>query len=145
MYKRILVAVDGSETAQRAQDAALELARQGGGAVRLVHAFEAGTYLAGIAYEPGVIARAREYADDCLAAALRKAQASGVPVDAQLLDSSTLRLGELVADAAREWQADLVVVGSHGKRGLTRALLGSGAEDVLRQAPVAVLVVKAQQ
>jgi nucleotide-binding universal stress UspA family protein len=47
-----------------------------------------------------------------------------------------------VADAARDWKADLVVVGSHGRRGLGRVLLGSGAEDILRLAPVPVLVVR---
>lgn len=145
MYKRILVAVDGSETAQRALGSALELARLAGSSVRVVHAFEASTYLAGMAYEPAVIDRAREYAEDVLAAALRTAKDSGLPADSLLLDSPTERLGELVARAARQWPADLIVVGSHGRRGIGRVLLGSGAEDVLRLAPVPVLVVRAQQ
>jgi nucleotide-binding universal stress UspA family protein len=143
MYRQILVAVDGSETAQRALAAALDLARESGGAVRLVHAFEASTYLAGGAYDAGVLDRAREYAADILAAALRTAQDTGVPSDSRLLDSPSERLGELVAGAAREWNADLIVVGSHGRRGVRRALLGSGAEDVLRNSPVPVLTIPA--
>ncbi len=48
----------------------------------------------------------------------------------------------LVADAAKEWNADLIVVGTHGRRGVGRALMGSGAEQIIRLAPVPVLVVR---
>jgi nucleotide-binding universal stress UspA family protein len=51
-------------------------------------------------------------------------------------------LGESVADEAADWGADLVVLGTHGRRGLGRVLLGSGAEQVIRLCPVPVLVVR---
>jgi nucleotide-binding universal stress UspA family protein len=52
------------------------------------------------------------------------------------------RLGEAIADEAGTWNADLVVIGSHGRRGLQRLLIGSGAEQVLRLSPVPVLLVR---
>jgi nucleotide-binding universal stress UspA family protein len=65
-----------------------------------------------------------------------------VPADTRLVESRGPRLGDAVAAEAREWEADLVVVATHGRRGLGRVLLGSGAEQVIRQAPVPVLVVR---
>ena len=59
-------------------------------------------------------------------------------------DPDDRRLGEVVADEARQWPADLIVVGTHGRRGVARALLGSGAEQVIRLAPVPVLAVRGE-
>ena len=67
---------------------------------------------------------------------------AGVPADTKLMETPGGRLGELVADEARSWEADLVVVGTHGRHGVSRVLLGSGAEQVLRLAPVPVLAVR---
>ena len=52
------------------------------------------------------------------------------------------RVADLVVEQARQWGAELIVLGTHGRRGLGRALLGSDAEQVLRQAPVPVLLVR---
>ena len=53
--------------------------------------------------------------------------------------------GEAVAEESTVWDADLVVVGTHGRRGLSRVLLGSGAESVLRLATVPVLVIRGDE
>ena len=55
---------------------------------------------------------------------------------------SPLTAVKVVAEAANEWKADLVVVGTHGRRGLGRMLLGSGAEQILRLSPLPVLVIR---
>ena len=73
------------------------------------------------------------------------AQSAGVPADGKLVETAGRRLGELVAEEARSWEADLVVVGTHGRRGMSRVFLGSGAEQVLRLAPVPVLAVRTPQ
>ena len=62
--------------------------------------------------------------------------------DTRLADAPSQRLGRMVADEARGWEADLIVVGTHGRRGLGRVLLGSGAEQIIRDAPVPVLVIR---
>ena len=142
MYKRILVPVDGSETSNRAVVAALQMARENGGRVRLVHALDELAYLSGYEYSADLLKAARDEGNNVLEGARSMAQSAGVPADAKLVETAGRRLGELVAEEARSWEADLVVVGTHGRRGMSRILLGSGAEQVLRLAPVPVLAVR---
>ena len=144
MYKRILVPVDGSDTSTKALVAALQLARDAGGRVRLVHALDELAYVSGYEYGADVIRIAREQADRVLADGLAVAGAAGVPADAKLLEAAGQRLGDVVAAAAQAWEADLVVVGTHGRRGIGRVLLGSGAEQVIRSAPVPVLSIRGE-
>jgi nucleotide-binding universal stress UspA family protein len=145
MYKRILVPVDGSETANKALVAALQMARENGARVRLMHTLDELAYLSGFEVSGDLIKVAREYALKVLDDALAMAKAAGVPADTKLVEGVGTRLGETVADEASSWEADLVVVGTHGRRGVSRVLLGSGAEQVLRLAPVPVLAVRATE
>ena len=142
MYKRILVPVDGSATSNKALTAALQLARDGGGRVRILHSLDELAYLSGFEYSGEVIKVARENAARVLDDAMAIAQAAGVPADPQLVDLPGQRLGQTTSDAARAWEADLIVVGTHGRRGIGRVLMGSGAEQVIRMAPVPVLVIR---
>jgi nucleotide-binding universal stress UspA family protein len=142
MFKRILVPVDGSPTSTKALVAALQLARDGGGRVRLVHSFDELAYLTGFEYSADLIRQTRGYAEKILKEGLDIAASSGVPADTRLADIPGQRLGEVVAAQAQQFEADLIVVGTHGRRGLGRALLGSGAEQVIRQAPVPVLTIR---
>ncbi|MEJ8837291.1 universal stress protein [Ramlibacter sp. AN1133] len=142
MYKRILVPVDGSETSNRAVVAALQMARENGGRIRLVHALDELAYLSGYEYSADLLKAARDQGSRVLEDAQVMAKSAGVPADGKLVETAGRRLGELVAEEARNWEADLVVVGTHGRRGMSRILLGSGAEQVLRLAPVPVLAVR---
>lgn len=142
MYKRILVPFDGSETSTRALVAALQLARESTGRVRIIHVLDELAYLSGYEYTGAVLESARRWADECLSKAMEIARSTGVPAERKLLEAPGRRLGDSVAEEARGWQADLVVVGTHGRRGIGRALMGSGAEQVIRLAPVPVLAVR---
>ena len=142
MYTRILVPVDGSPTSNKALTAALQLAREAGGSVRVVHAFDELAFLSGYEYDGSILRAARADADKILSTALETAASAGVPADSSLLETRGRRLGDAVADEASAWKADLVVVGTHGRRGVGRVLLGSGAEQVIRMAPVPVLAVR---
>jgi nucleotide-binding universal stress UspA family protein len=142
MYKRILVPVDGSETSNRALVAALQMARENGGRLRLLHAIDDLAYLSGFEYSGQVLEAARKGGSSALDDAMAIASASGVPADHKLVEVVGQRFGELVAEEARNWEADLIAIGTHGRRGVSRALLGSGAEEVLRLAPVPVLAVR---
>jgi len=142
MYKRILVPVDGSETSNRALVAALQMARESGGRVRLLHAIDELAYLSGFEDSGLVLEAARKGGAQALEDAGAIAAASGVPADTRMIEVAGKRLGEIVADEARSWEADVVVVGTHGRRGISRVFLGSGAEQVLRLAPVPVLAVR---
>ena len=145
MFNRILVAVDGSPTSNKALVAALQLAREGGGSVRLLHAFDDLVYLTGYEYSAELIQQCRGYGEKVLQDALAIARAAGIPADTKLVDAPERRLGDVVAEEARQFEADLIVVGTHGRRGIGRVLLGSGAEQVIRLAPVPVLAIRGEE
>jgi nucleotide-binding universal stress UspA family protein len=140
-YRRILIPVDGSPTSNKALVAGLQIARDAGGCVRLVHDVDELAYLTGFETSAIVLEEVRKGAQRVLTAALEIANAAGVPAETSLVDRPGERLGDNVAREAREWKADLIVVGTHGRRGVSRVLLGSGAEQVIRLAPVPVLVI----
>lgn len=142
MFKRILVPVDGSPTSSKALDLALQLAREGDASIRLVHSFDELAYLTGFEVLPQLLEEARRYAGEVLDDGLKLAVNQRVPADARLLEAPGRRLGELVAEAATAFRADLIVVGTHGRHGIGRMALGSGAEQVIRNAPVPVLAVR---
>lgn len=142
MFKRILVPLDGSPTSNKALVAALELARERGSLVRLVHSVDDYIYFTGYEYAGDVLKYTRGYGEKVLKDGSDIAASAGVPVEVRLLESRGQRLGDEIAEQAREFGADLVVVGTHGRRGVGRALLGSGAEQVIRVAPCPVLVVR---
>jgi nucleotide-binding universal stress UspA family protein len=145
MFKRILVPVDGSEPSTKALVAALQLAREAGGRVRVVHALDELSYVTGFEYGVDVMGLAREQAGKVVQDAMDVAKSAGVPADSRLLEAPGQRLGDVVAQEASAWEADLVVVGTHGRRGIGRVVLGSGAEQVIRMAPVPVLVMRQAQ
>ena len=141
-YKRILVPVDGSPTSNKALVAALDLARERGARVRVVHAIDELSMVSGFEYSGAVLEMARTEGEKALADALAIVRSAGVDGDSHLIHTPGKRLGDAVAQEAADWQADLVVVGTHGRRGLDRLLLGSGAESVIRLASTPVLVVR---
>lgn len=149
MYKRILVPVDGSETSTRALVAALQMARESGGTVRAIHVIEELAQV--IAYDPygaypgDLLKIMHDNGQKILADAMAVAQSSGVQADQQLVEASGQRLADVVIDQASNFNADLIVVGTHGRRGLGRVLLGSGAEQIIRLAPIPVLVIRSAE
>ena len=148
MYQRILVPVDGSACAGRGLSEAIALARLTQGRIRIVHVIDEPFVAIGADGAAGatedLVEVAREGAERVLADAVKLVEATGVPVDGVLLDTFDGRLCDLVVKAAQEWSADLVVIGTHGRRGVGRLLLGSDAEQILRLSPVPVLLVRAE-
>jgi nucleotide-binding universal stress UspA family protein len=139
--EHILVAHDFGDHAQNALEYALSLAEKVGARVTVVHAYELPIYgfPDGLALTVDVTLRIQTASTEALDAILAKSQRPGVPV------SGMVRQGPAwseIAAAAGETKADLVVVGTHGRRGLAHALLGSVAEKVTRSAPCPVLVVR---
>lgn len=144
-YRRILVPVDGSQISSKALAAAAELARERGGTVRLFHAIDELSMVSGFEDSSYIMRIAREQGRKALDEGLATVKAAGVEADSHLKETPGKRLGEAVADEAAAWQADLVVVGTHGRRGISRMLLGSGAESVIRLASTPVLVVRGDE
>lgn len=147
MYARILVPIDGSATAQRGLGEALSLARRLGSTLHLLNVVDA-RYLVS---EVAMYAPPMQLLDDwqaagekLLADAVAQAQAQGVKADSVVRCDPGQRVCDLVLDEARNCAAELIVMGTHGRRGLSRLTLGSDAELVLRESPVPVLLVRAQ-
>ena len=146
MYKRILVPVDGSATSNAGLAEALKLARLTGASLRLLHVVDDMPFILGAdsmgAMTGDLFSLLREGGERILASARATVEAEGVGVDTQLFDSMDGRLSDRVAQQVAEWQADLIVLGTHGRRGVGRMLLGSDAEQVIRTATVPVLLVR---
>jgi nucleotide-binding universal stress UspA family protein len=148
MHKRILVAVDGSSTGNAALAEALALAKAEQAQVRVVHVVDS-PYLypdalyGSVAADLEAIRRAwRQAGQTVIDQAVAAARHAGTAPESGLVESDGQRLSGVIVDEARRWGADLIVVGTHGRRGLERVLLGSVAEGVARSAPVSVLLVR---
>ena len=146
MYKRILIATDGSEVARKGVDHGLSLAKSVGAKVTVVMVTERFLIYAGPDWIPGPTemaqyeARQKEAATKVLADV--KAAADGLGVDAETVHVPEAQPAEAIIATANERQCDLIVMASHGRRGLRRLLLGSQTSEVLVSSPVPVLVVR---
>lgn len=146
MYQRILVPVDGSATSKAGLAEAVKLARLTGAQLRLIHVVDESPFLLSAeglaAVSTDVLALLREGGERILEEARGYVAAQGIAVDAKLFDGLSSQLADCVAGEVQQWHADLVVLGTHGRRGVGRMLLGSGAEQVARTSRVPVLLVR---
>ena len=146
MYQRILVPVDGSATSDAGLAEAIKLGRLTGATLRLVHVVDLMPYGGGFdlasAYTGELVPLLLEAGQKTLDAASEQVRSAGLALETQLLEAFASRASDLILDEARSCAADLIVIGTHGRRGIGRLMLGSDAEQVLRQAPVPVLLVR---
>ena len=145
MYEKILVPVDGSSTSQRGLDEAIRLAKLCGGTIKVVHVvneliMEAG-YLPVTNYGE-IVEGLREGGSKILKTAETRVRAQGVACATELIETIGGQAASTILDQCRSWGADLIVMGTHGRRGIRRLALGSDAEVVLRHAPVPILLVR---
>jgi nucleotide-binding universal stress UspA family protein len=138
-FKNILVPTDYDPAARRAADIAVELATRFRGGLTLLHVWDP----AFPAYAEGIAVPL----DDIEVAARKALDAEAARVRAHFPEAKTLLIPGLawrtIEETAREQGFDLIVIGTHGRRGLPRMLLGSVAEKVVRTATVPVLTVHA--
>ncbi len=147
MYKRIAVAIDGSKTSDTALDEAIKLSSEMNSTLLLLHVCEE----LPIMWEPDgmivvpvqdimkVIADAGKA---LLGKCKERVASQGVTVETKLVESVGGRMGAIVSEEAQKWNADLLVVGTHGRRGFEHLLMGSVAEGVIRTASMPVLLVR---
>ncbi|OGI44029.1 MAG: hypothetical protein A2150_02320 [Candidatus Muproteobacteria bacterium RBG_16_64_11] len=146
MYARILVAVDEGAHAAHAVTHAAGLAKRLSAALRIIHVVDMGLLPLGpeLAIDIDAIAKARRAAGEkILVAAREAARAAGAEVETTLVETATptQHVAAAIADEAASWPADVVVLGTHGRRVVERLLLGSVAEGVARRSTVPVLLV----
>lgn len=149
MFQQILVPVDGSQTSMQGLDQAMAVAKLANGRLRLVHVVdELSAAMAMDAYSSyagdwtGLL---RETGAKLLAECRQKVEAAGITVDTVLRDTFEGPVHDIVIKEAASWPADLIVLGTHGRRGAKRLFLGSSAEQILRSASTPVLLVRAPE
>jgi nucleotide-binding universal stress UspA family protein len=148
MFKRILVPVDGSHTSGLGLDKAIALAKDQGAMLCLIHVVDENVITQNL--EGGAVAidhlieSLRSAGRQIVARAEAKARKQRVQVKTVLVENVIRSVAEIIVDQARKWRADLIVLGTHGRRGVSRLVMGSDAEGVVRTTPVPVLLVRSQ-
>ena len=142
-FQKILIAVDDSPPAAHAAEVGIELARSLGGSVALIYVIDPAQTVAPEIWVPAAeLVKAAEQDGKRLLAEFRsRANLQTPPLEFVVAGKPATE----IVKAANEWPADIIVVATHGRRGLNHLLLGSVAEEVMRHAACPVLVVRAQQ
>jgi nucleotide-binding universal stress UspA family protein len=146
MYQRIMVAVDGSATAERGLKEAIALAKDQKAKLAILHVVDL-VVVYGAGQFPGAYIEAtRELARETTEHARKTAVAAGLDPEIQSPEIVTggYHVAETIAELAKNWNADMLVVGTHGRRGVSRLLLGSVAERIVRLATCPLLLVRAE-
>ena len=148
MYKKILVPIDGSGSAKRGLGEAIKLARHLGAQLRLIHvvdAFVVTPTLEGGPYVDEIRASLRAHGAKLLKRAEALANKQGITSDSVLLEIvGGSAAADVIVAQARKWHADLIVIGTHGRRGIRRLIMGSDAELIVRTSPVPVLIIRSR-
>lgn len=145
MYKQLLVPVDGSEAAMLGLAEAIKITKSDGSKLHLVHVVDEvmpfGADIPGRLIEQFIEAR-RAQGKEVLRKAEREVFENALKSEGALLETIGGRAADLIVAQAKLCKADLIVMGTHGRRGLRRLALGSDAELVVRASPVPVLLVR---
>ena len=141
MYARILVPVDGSAPSTAGIGEAMKFARLSKGLIRLVHIVNEAQAIQGGYYSAELRDSLFVQAENLVQDAKAMVESQGLKAETAVIDALGGPTGEVIAACANQWPADLIVIGTHGRRGLARLVLGSDAEYVVRTASVPVLLV----
>jgi nucleotide-binding universal stress UspA family protein len=145
VYQHILVPLDGSLTSTRGLREAIRFAKDQRSQLRLFHV--ADERIVDCGYGPGtyggeLIESARVDGRKILGDAQALARRDGLDAETLLFESMGGPVAALIIAQAKAWPADLIVMGTHGRRGIGRLAMGSDAESVVRSTPVPVLLVR---
>ena len=147
MYQRILCPVDGSDTSNHSSTEAIKLARESNATILFLHIIDtfypALDGVETINYND-VIKAWQDKGKNLLEKLKSEAVASGVNADYLMLETVSNWVSDIIISQAEAWSAELIVMGTHGRRGLNHLLMGSDAEAVIRTSPVPVLTLRYQ-
>ena len=145
MYQRILVPVDGSATAESGVREAVKLASGLNTRLLFLHVVDDYTTLSEMTSAAGydeMLRALRQHGLDILAKSKHAAEAASVHCETLLREVMGKRVSEVIVEQAAQHSCDLIVMGTHGRRGFSRLTLGSAADGVVRLSPVPVLLVR---
>lgn len=146
MYRRILVPVDGSNTSDAALREAIKFVSDRNAELRIIHVIEDVVPMWDVELlNINEIREAlRQTGGRILAKAEAVARAAGIKAETRLIEATPpgARIASTIAAEAKAWPADLIVIGTHGRRGMDHLLMGSVAEGVVRISSVPVLLIR---
>jgi nucleotide-binding universal stress UspA family protein len=147
MYRRILTPVDGSATSTLGLKHAIGLAKSQRARLRVLNVLDQRLLVPALggyseADVEALLTRMKTSGRDAVQDAVALAAKSRVKADSGLVEGRGRLVSDAIVDDAKRWGADLIVMGTHGRRGFNRLLMGSDAERVLLDAPVPVLLVR---
>jgi nucleotide-binding universal stress UspA family protein len=147
MYKRILLATDGSSLSKKAHKAALSMAELTGAdlfALKVVPRYPMSYFEGAMPVDAAVVAEVEEKWHDAAKKLLEEfaTSSSGKGITTKVLVVKSDLVAESIVNAAKKHKCDLIVMASHGRRGLKRVLLGSETQHVLTHSHVPVLVLR---
>ena len=145
MFKRILVPVDGSHTSTLGLQQAVKMARQQDARLRVISIIDdlaiAQNFDAN--FDTGFLFKELKAAGRrAITNATALLQRHQIKAETALFETTGKRVADVIVRDAAKWKADVIVMGTHGRRGINRLMLGSDAETVLRNAPCPVLMVR---
>jgi nucleotide-binding universal stress UspA family protein len=145
MYHHILIPVDGSDASKAGLRQVVQIATPDLSRVRLLHVIESS--MGGNSYDPGtvgdtIIQTRRDSGAAILVEAREVLTKNDLHAECILIESHGERVADRIIAQAREWPADLIIMGSHGRRGLARVAMGSHAAEVFRGSTVPVLLAR---
>jgi nucleotide-binding universal stress UspA family protein len=142
MYKRILVPVDGSTTSMNGLEKAIRLSKASGAKLRILHVVDGIAFSREHSMFTATAEKFRESGKKLIKEVMARVKKQGIQADSRLVENLTGRAADTIAKEAGKWKADVIVMGTHGRRGFNRLMLGSDAELVARTATVSVLLVQ---
>jgi nucleotide-binding universal stress UspA family protein len=144
MFQRILLATDGSAASEHAARLAVDLAKVHGARLTALYVVDPYPYLGIGESNPmgfqAYMSAALQHAADAHGKVMALCEAAQVPFQPRLAEDVTAASG--ILQSAHDTEADLIVVGSHGRTGIARLMLGSVASKVVAESPVPVLVAR---
>jgi len=147
MFRRILVPIDGSRTSERGLDEAIRMAKDQRAALCLLHVVDESVLTqsadVGGSLAENLLESLRESGRKILGNAEAKTRRQHVKTKSVLVENILRRVSDVIVEQAKKQRVDLIVLGTHGRRGLSRMVMGSDAEGVVRNTPVPVLLVRA--
>ena len=140
-YKNIIVAVDGSEAAERAFTKSLDIVKRNNAKLILAHVVDSRTFATAEAYDRTIAERAEQYARELLDGYVEKAKNAGITDIERCIEfgSPKVKIAKNIAD---DFKADLIICGATGMTAVERFLIGSVSESITRHATCDVLVVR---
>ena len=144
MYQSILVPLDGSEPSLGGLRHAIDIAREAKATLHLVHVIDSFPLMFELSSQgnfESMNQSLRRWAEGMLETGRRQAAEQGVKAEVVLRELTQGRVADVIIEVAKEASCDLIVLGTHGRRGLRRMMLGSDAEAVARTSTVPVLLV----